>query len=137
MADEPERRIIGAILAELEEQARSLFLNVDVPDAMNRVQITGRVNLDKLAKAILKETQSPKKPRLIEYDLPVRQTADLEEEAPLALWEVPMKPRNLPRADIVFVKVEANSAEEAISKALSSTPGHYWGTPKQIGTTHP
>ncbi len=69
-------------------------------------------------------------PRLIEFDLPVRQTADLEEIALYAAtWEVPMQPRNLPSAETILVEVEAVSAQDAISKALSAKPGHTWGKP--------
>lgn len=73
-----------------------------------------------------------KHPRLIEFDLPTRQTADLVdpgEYTVFALWEVPMTPRNTSRPT-ELIEVRASTAEDAISKALSLRPGHTWGKPK-------
>ena len=70
--------------------------------------------------------QEKKRPRLIEFDLPVRQTADLTEEAQSPTeWTLQMWPRRS-NVDHFEVKVVASSADEALSRALSAYPGHAW-----------
>lgn len=125
MADEPERRIVGAIHAELEKQETDG--NLSYLSGLNNdgtVGVDGIIDLYMLARAILAEVEPPPaKPRLIEYDLPVRQTADLVDEEEF-LWEIPMRPRNISTAQWETVRVWASSAEEAGSKAISIRPGH-------------
>lgn len=58
MADEPERRVVGAMLAELEEQARMPFLALGIPDSMGTVRIEGEVDLYLLAQAVMREVKS-------------------------------------------------------------------------------
>lgn len=133
MADEPERRIVGAIHAELEKQKTDGnletlgYLNTD-----GLITVQGELDLYLLAEAILKEVGTVPRPRLIEYDLPVRQTADLVEEPEPTTWYVPMRPRNLSSAVWEFVQVEAPTAEEALSKAISAKPGHAWRSPTKV-----
>lgn len=136
MADEPERRIVGALVAEIERQENDGNIITSILNTDGTMHIVGNVDMYLLARAILAEVEpppapapAPKKPRLIEFDLPVRQTADLMEKPLRATWEVPMVPRNIGDVAITLVEVEAVSAQDAVSKALSIKPGHTWGKP--------
>lgn len=56
MADEPERRIVGAILVELEQQP---YFNLhDEVDWKGQVGCDGQLDLLSLARAVLAEVQS-------------------------------------------------------------------------------
>ena len=57
VADEPERRVVGALLAELEEQAATPLLAIGIPDSRGTVLIDGELDLYLLARAVMRETQ--------------------------------------------------------------------------------
>ena len=59
MADEPLRRLVGAMVQELETQAQSTAysLQVNPPDGMGIMLVTGEVDLYLLAKAITKHIE--------------------------------------------------------------------------------
>lgn len=56
MADEPERRLVGAIHAELERQHEDALLYVDEVASDGTCVVEGTVDLYLLARAILAET---------------------------------------------------------------------------------
>ena len=55
MADEPERRITGALLVELEEQAKGPFLAMGLPDSGGAVLVDGEIDVSMLARAVMRE----------------------------------------------------------------------------------
>lgn len=135
MADEPERRIAGAILLELEEQAKNISFNVS-EYGPGKVMVTGVVDVVALTRAVLAGINAPPPKPVLKTREEMADFArewDRKVEEGWSLWEVDMKPRNVANAIPVTVQVKAGSRKDAISNALSVKPGHVWGEPRKIG----
>lgn len=84
-------------------------------------------------------TPVPYRDRLIEWDLPVRQTADLaphphpgDGRYPKHLWKMDLRPRNTKEENFELTVV-AGDEGEAISRAISAYPGHSWSNVRDTG----
>jgi hypothetical protein len=131
MADEPERLMAGALLKDLEAQAAETpGLTVGPPDSAGMVYIEGLVDIHLLARAAQEEAAEDQARADAEAERG-RQRIELTEVEPTT-WYVPMRSRNLSSARWEFVQVEAPTAEEAISKAISAKPGHTWRSPTRV-----